>query len=512
MQFFHVALLLALAAQPAKTPAFTDITRQSGLAEIVEEKYAADPKWWLSGLDLVDLDGDGHLDVFMSAHGGTALAALNDGKGHFRAAPGNYPGSEIHLCYDLDEDGRVDLTMTHQDGGGRWWLNRSTPGHLDFKATDLSAFDGQARQNAMIDLDRDGKADWLHEGKPGTITWDKGDGKGALRPMKKTLISSDWKDGPGIIPVDLNGDGYIDLIVSKRGYDEDKTGRCRIFLNDGKGGFTDATAACGLDEAGLQIMGVGDFNRDGALDLICLENGKTVTVYLNDGKAHFSKVPAAVAGLEKASRPGEANWGMAVAVDLDNDGIPDVIMNGRSFLYVLKGEGDGHFTCMNRAWGIDDYSDAAVDGGLCFGDIDGDGMIDLVGFQRVGDRDLRRVKGYHNDLPKQNYINVRPIGHSGNKAAAGAKIRVYEAAPLGDSTKLLGYEQVAVWGRQVCHSYYSYAQTERHFGLGNRQSVDVFVEFYPSGKVCWQRGAAANTTLTIREDAEPVAEKAAGEK
>ncbi len=246
-------------------------------------------------------------------------------------------------------------------------------------------------------------------------------------------------------------------------------------------------------------MGVGDFNHDGALDLICLENGKFVTVYLNDGKGHFRKPPAAVTGLEKASRPLEANWGMAVTVDLDNDGIPDVIMNGRNFLYVLKGTGDGHFTYMNKAWGIDDYSDAAVDAGICFGDIDGDGMIDILGFKRVGDRDQRRVKVYHNDLPKRNYLRVRPIGLAGNKAATGAKIRVYEAGGLGDVTKLVGYEQVAVWARQICHSYYSYTQTERHFGLGSRSAADVSVEFYPSGKKVEMKAVVANRTVIIEE-------------
>ncbi len=256
---------IALKAQEAgSVPAgagFSDVTASSGVDALVDADYQANPKVWLSGIDLVDLDGDGKLDLFLSAHGQKgACAALGDGKGHFTAASGTIPPSEIHLAYDINEDGLLDLQMTFRDGGGQWWLNQSTPGHLNFKATNLIAIDGQARQNAMIDLDRDGKVDWLHEGKPGTTTWDKGDGKGGLTPTKKMLITSAWKDGPGIIPVDLNGDGYIDLVFSKRGYDEDKTGRCRIFLNDGKGGFTDATTACGLDEAGLQIMGVGDFS------------------------------------------------------------------------------------------------------------------------------------------------------------------------------------------------------------------------------------------------------------
>src|SRR6185295_7544945 len=82
---------------PPKGKTFTDITKQSGVAELIAQKYATNPKWWLSGLHLVDLDGDGKLDLFLSAHGGGgALAALNDGGGRFKLAPGNYPATEIH--------------------------------------------------------------------------------------------------------------------------------------------------------------------------------------------------------------------------------------------------------------------------------------------------------------------------------------------------------------------------------------------------------------------------------
>src|ERR1041384_4624360 len=123
-------------ARPGR--AFTDVTKESGVADLVAQQYAKHPKWWLSGLHLVDLDGDGKLDLFLSAHGGGgALALLKHGKGRFAPAPGNFPPTEIHLAYDADEDGRVDLTMTFQDGGGKWWLNRGKPGALAFEGTKI---------------------------------------------------------------------------------------------------------------------------------------------------------------------------------------------------------------------------------------------------------------------------------------------------------------------------------------------------------------------------------------
>jgi len=223
-------------------------------------------------------------------------------------------------------------------------------------------------------------------------------------------------------------------------------------------------------------------------------------VYLNDGKGNFTKLEGAVGGMQEATKPIYANWGMAVTVDLDNDGIPDVLMNGREFLYVLRGTGGGRFTYMNKAWGIDDVSKAAVDAGLCFGDIDGDGRLDILGYKAQPKwNDPARVRVYHNQLPPQHWVRIRPIGAAGNKGAAGAKIRVYEAGGLGDAKRLIAYEQVVIYGRQVVHSYYGYAETERHFGLGGRASVDVSVEFCPSGKKVDAKGVKADSTVKLNE-------------
>ena len=48
-------------------------------------------------------------------------------------------------------------------------------------------------------------------------------------------------------------------------------------------------------------------------------------------------------------------------------------------------------------------------------------------------------------------------------------------------------------------SYYAAARSERHFGLGDRTSVDVSVESHPSGHKVEQKGVKADTTVEIRE-------------
>ena len=491
------AILVAAAPSDKPTPgsvpagrAFTNVARESGIEQVLDEKYQKDPKWWLSGLHLVDLDGDGKLDLFFSAHSeGGAVSTLNDGRGRFSIAPGSHPTTEIHLAYDIDEDGKVDLQMTHQDGGGKWWINESAPGRVKFRATQIVA--DQGRQNAMIDIDRDGKVDWLHE-RPGVV-FELGDGKGSFRKSTSLEIAK-TRFEINIHPVDINGDGLIDLVVQWGRY-ENTEGLSRIYLHDGNMHFTDVTKEAGLTEEGLAVKGIGDVNQDGWPDLMVLEH-KRPQLYLNDGRGKFLKKEGALSGMEAAQKPLYASWGLSVVTDIDNDGTADILWNGRHFLWVLRGTGGGNFTYMNKAWGVEDKSAASVDDGLCFGDIDGDGRLDIVGYTGKLDSQ-RRVAVYRNDLPARNWIKVRPVGAAGNRGAAGAKIRLFEA---GNPKAMLWYEQVMILGSQSSQSYYSYAQTERHFGLGQRETVDVSVEFYPSGKKVERKGVKANSTVELRED------------
>jgi len=477
-------------AWPAEQRSFTDITETSGIARLLNDHYATYPTWWLSGLHLVDLDGDDDLDLFLSTHGkGKTLAALNDGFGCFTLAAGTYPTSEIHLCYDGDEDGKVDLTMTYQDGGGQWWRNRSRPGELLFEPTGITRGTNTARRQAMIDINRDGKVDWLR-GTDADIQFDFGDGNGFFSESRRRLAVTRGRDEVLCLPHDIDGDGDIDLLA-EWGHYSAPDGNCRIYRNDGTMTFTDVTAEAGLPGAGTAIKGVGDVDQDGDPDLICLEHRQRFEIYLNDGTGRFVKKDGAISGVEKGAS--SASWGIAVTTDFDNDGVADVLVNGKYFLKILRGTGGGSLAYANSAWGIADVSAASIDDGLCFGDIDADGDLDIVGYTSISGQ--RRFAVYRNDLPACNWLRIRPIGLGGNRGAAGAKICIYKH----DERQLLWYEQVTIYDSQAATSYYGLPVTERHFGLGKRKMVDVSVEFYPSHRVIWKRGVNANRILEVLE-------------
>jgi hypothetical protein len=483
--------LLAAARPPEK--AFRDGTREAGIEAGVGRHRRDFPKVWLSGMTLVDLDGDGALDLHIGAHSGPKAPAMtfrNDGKGRFtyldpemslprgpRASePLPYPGGEIRLPWDINEDGKVDLLCSWHDGGGALYLNDGGK----FKRSEI--LDPFSRAVAIGDLNGDGRVDYLaghdRSDKVAVLLGRKVGGFEKGAPIAGLLES-------GAILVDLDGDGRLDLLVSQRGYHPTKR---MILRNEGDLKFTPITSDAGLDENGGNIHGVGDLNGDGFSDLICIE-GKSFVAYINDGKGRFTLKPEAFSGQEKIrNKPHDTNWGGAVPADLDNDGIPDLLLNGRNFFHVFRGLGGGTYAPMNEAWGIPDGAWSAVDEGLCFGDVDDDGRLDLVVCSKGPEGREKGVMLLHNELPLRHWLRVRLVGREGNRAAAGAKVVV------GGQT-----EQIAIWGRQSFHSYYAAAATERHFGLGDKESVDVAVTFHPSGKRVEKKGVKADAVIVIEE-------------
>ncbi len=475
-------LLLAVTCAVASAGTFTDITSSSGIG--------TGGGSWPSGVSLVDLDGDGDLDLFQSSHSGEATFRLNDGAGNFSTVSGTIPGTELHTSCDVNEDGRVDLTATVYDGNCRWWINNSSSGAVNFVAANPNI---STRQETLADINRDGRVDWLTDGGTG-IDFNFGNGAGGFTVDDQTLFVFDdpglRDDGMAPLAADLDGDGDLDLVVSWGRYEFEK-GRTAIFRNDGNGVFTNVTTDVGLYRDNLAILGAGDYDGDGDIDLIGIENRQFPhSIFLNDGTGKFTKKSGAISGSPGGS-PLYSGWGLASFTDFDNDGIGDIIVGGRQYTFVLRGTGNGSFEYKNTAWSISSSGDGNLDNTYAFGDIDGDGDLDIAILP------ANRVNIlYRNDLPAKNWLNVRLAGLAGNKGAIGSKIRIYEAG----TTNRVWFEQVIHCSKQAQQNYYGFAQTERHYGLDARTNCDVEVEFYPSGTRIVTRGVPANATVVIDEN------------
>jgi len=173
---------------------------------------------------------------------------------------------------------------------------------------------------------------------------------------------------------DYNNDGYEDLLVT--GY--------KLFRNNGPPNydFTDVTPQSGIDCYGYAVW--GDYNNDGYLDFFCAGHNESWmdTLWRNKGPPNYDFVNASAeaGGVDDGFRTSVAScW-----VDYDRDSYIDVyVMNYRNTAGTLQedalwhNDGDGTFTLVTRAAGINDYSPVQAGMGVDAADYNNDGWPDI---------------------------------------------------------------------------------------------------------------------------------------
>ncbi|MEO5816036.1 MAG: VCBS repeat-containing protein [Gemmatimonadaceae bacterium] len=95
--------------------------------------------------------------------------------------------------------------------------------------------------------------------------------------------------GAGAALGDIDGDGRPDVFLASVEHP------AALYHNDGGFHFTDVSAASGIDTRGLATTGAvfADVDGDGDLDLLCGTLGGPLKLWLNDGKGHFTDATAA---------------------------------------------------------------------------------------------------------------------------------------------------------------------------------------------------------------------------
>ncbi|MGQ0721979.1 MAG: FG-GAP-like repeat-containing protein [Candidatus Eiseniibacteriota bacterium] len=196
---------------------------------------------------------------------------------------------------------------------------------------------------------------------------------------------------------DVNGDGFADVIVGAYLYDNGQTDEGRAFLYLGSAGGLSTTPAwtAESDQAAAEfgvVAGAGDVNGDGFADVIVgsrlYDNGQTsegrAWVY-HGSAAGLSVAPAWTAESDQAG----AEFGVCVATagDVNRDGFSDVIVG--SFLYDddLADQGRA-FVYHGSPAGLSPVAAWTADGvqigdrlGLSVstaGDVNGDGFSDVI--------------------------------------------------------------------------------------------------------------------------------------
>jgi hypothetical protein len=126
--------------------------------------------------------------------------------------------------------------------------------------------------------------------------------------------------GSGAALFDFDGDGLLDLYLLHNAGPRSRSTN-RLFRGLPGGRFEDVSAGSGLDFAGY-CMGVaaGDVNNDGLPDLVVTEYGRT-RLFLNEGRGHFRELTGKESGVDNPL------WGTAVSFfDYDRDGWLDLVI------------------------------------------------------------------------------------------------------------------------------------------------------------------------------------------
>jgi hypothetical protein len=217
-------------------------------------------------LAVADLNGDGHLDVVTANYLNNSVTELfGDGHGHFTAqTPFSLPAAvdprSIALG-DLDHDGFLDIAV---GGLGGTAILRGTGGGAFAAPT---VYNGDAVV-AIADLNHDGIADlataW--RGVHVELGTSSGMGTSAMYPIGGNVSA--------ILPVDLNGDGNIDLVLAE------EEAVVAVMINAGDGTFP-SMLYYAAGTAPTQVA-AGDVDGEGHTDLAVVGYG-AATIMLSSG-------------------------------------------------------------------------------------------------------------------------------------------------------------------------------------------------------------------------------------
>jgi hypothetical protein len=370
-----------------------------------------------------DFNGDGHPDVVTANQDNdSATVFLNDGTGGYGAPGGswvgyteagsvNAPMSGI-VTADVDGDGSTDvsflewnpypdkyyqLTVLLNDGKG----NLSAPIRSD--AVDSNYV--SVGDYVLADFRNTGHPDFLaitesYSSFGNFLSFVPNTGGGHFGSPTTTNPAN----AVGVIGVgDFNHDGKLDFVAAGYGVGHDASNAqgIQIFLGTGDGTFQTGYAQtfAGTANRTPAAVYVGDFNRDGKLDLLVFLEDNTGWTPNDDIYEFFGNGD----GTFQAGKLLFTHIGPMVVADVDRDGYPDIV----NMLFPIAGDEtpqpvqfsiyigqpDGTFKLTNTytPYGYGGFlaqapysSNVAEHYAPMLGDFNGDGNLDLAAFQGTG--------------------------------------------------------------------------------------------------------------------------------
>jgi hypothetical protein len=385
---------------------FTDVTRASGLSA----------RGYGMGVAAADYDNDGHVDLYVTNYGPNELWR-NKGDGTFE---------QVTARAGVD-DPRWSVSASWLDYDRDGWLDLYVGNYVDYSFENAKP----CRSSTSA---RDYCSPKVYRPSADSLFRNRGDG--TFEDASESSGVGEARGGAlGVIAADFNGDRWPDIYVANDGVAN------QLWINQKDGTFEDEAILAGvgvnMDGSPEASMGVdaADFDGDGDDDLFMTHLAReTNTLYINDGDGWFEDRTVAM-GL---ANPSFASTGFGTAwVDYDNDGWLDLFaVNGavtRIEEQVASGDphplkqrnqlfrnlGDGSYTEVSSKVGAA-FDSARVSRGAAFGDLDGDGDIDVVIANNAGS-----ARVLLNEAARKGaWIGLRLLTGDGGRDAYGARIRL----------------------------------------------------------------------------------------
>ena len=354
---------------------------------------------WSSKLELADVDGDGQVDILV-ANGGDYDRAGTPEPARVWKNLANWSDPAATHCQDISQQAVLGFTglsrtikVADVDGDGDLDIftggSYQTQAHLYLRGADgwTDATDQLPQQLTSIgdaewgDVDGDGDldlviADWgpiapaANNYVGGRTRLYLNDGTGHFTDatatrMPATLVGWSWD----LTLADVDGDYALDILVSCKA-----CAGSYLFHNSGTGTFTEVPGALPPrpNNYALEPM---DIDGDGDLDLATINDGAggKNRILVNDGHGMFTDETAT--RLTGTANPGTDD-NAVVFLDVDSDGDADMLVASLSGPErLLLNDGTGTFTLAAGAATPDDTPGSL---GIAVADLDGDGRLDVV--------------------------------------------------------------------------------------------------------------------------------------